>query len=71
MILKSPMVLYFLTERQTDQHMYYSKVVMLLLTTPENVCSAMELRIRKRFKVLASPMREASIVMNGPLQVGI
>jgi hypothetical protein len=51
--------------------MYYSKVVMLLLTTPENVCSAMELRIRKRFKVLASPMREASIVMNGPLQVGI
>jgi hypothetical protein len=71
MIFKSPMVLYFLTERQTDQHMYYSKVVMLLLATPEDVCSALELRIRKRFKGLESTTMEASIIMNGPLQVGI
>jgi hypothetical protein len=35
------------------------------------VCSALELRITKRLKGLESPTREASIVMNGLLQVGI
>jgi hypothetical protein len=71
MILKSPMVLYFFTERQTEQHMYCSKVVMLFLTTLEDVCSALELRIRKRFKGLESPKRETRVVMNGSLQTGI
>jgi hypothetical protein len=44
MILKLPGLLYFLTEGQTDQDMYSSRVVMLHSETPSDVSSALQLR---------------------------